>query len=127
MAKAKKQEIQHDEVVARFAARLRQKRLDRGFTQAELAEAAQTSPAYLGRLERGGAAPGVDLVAKLASALGCKIAELLPDEDEPDAAAVLRDRARTLFDELVETDDQAALSLLVQFMSRLSQTASSDD
>lgn len=122
MAKAKKPEIVHDEVVGRFAARLRQVRLERGMTQAQLAEAAQASPAYIGRLERGGAAPGIDLIARLAAALGTTAANLLPAEEPPDDAAVLRGRARTLFDELVQTDDQAALSLLIQFMSRLSQT-----
>lgn len=122
-AKGKKQEIEHDAVVGRFAERLRMKRIERGFTQVGLAAAAGTSSPYLGRLERGGAAPGVDLVARLANALGCRMADLLPDEDPPDDAAALRDRARMLFDEVVGTGDQATLSLLVQFLSRLSQTA----
>src|SRR5688572_31681176 len=42
------------------------------------------------------------LVARLASALGCKMADLLPDEDPPDEAAALRGRARTLFEERSE-------------------------
>lgn len=126
MAKAKK-EIQHHEIVGRFGEKLRQVRVQRGMSQAQLAEQAQVSVAYVGRLERGGAAPGIDLVAKLASALGCKAAELMPDEDQPDARGVLREQARRRFDALVEKADEGTLSLLSQLLARLSETTSSPD
>jgi transcriptional regulator with XRE-family HTH domain len=126
MAKQKK-EIQHDEIVRRFAERLRGLRVERGMTQAQLAERAEVSVAYVGRLERCEAAPGIDLVARLAAALGAKAAELLPAEDPPDAKEVLRDQARLLFDAAVQTDDEALLGLLVQFLSRLGQTAASPE
>jgi transcriptional regulator with XRE-family HTH domain len=126
MARPKK-EIEYDEIVRRFAGRLREVRVQRGMTQAQLADRAEVSVAYVGRLERGGAAPGVDLVARLAAALGLKAAELLPAEDPPDAKEVLRDQARLLFDGVVQTDDEALLGLLVQLLSRLSQTAASSE
>jgi len=123
MARVRK-EIEHDAVVTWFASRMRQLRSERGMTQAELAEAAQVSPAYIGRLERAGAAPGIDLVARLAVALGSTAAELMPATAPPDASVAMREKARRLFEELVEGSDQATLSLLVQLLWRLTQTAS---
>lgn len=120
-------EIAHHEIVARFGSRLRQVRVQRGMSQAQLAERAQASVAYVGRLERGGAAPGIDLVARLAAALGVRAAELMPDEDPPDARGVLRDQARRRFDCLVAKADEATLSLLSQLLARLSETATSPD
>jgi transcriptional regulator with XRE-family HTH domain len=125
MARSKKQ-IQHDEIVRRFGDRLRQVRLSRGMTQAELARRAEVSGAYVGRLERGRAAPGIDFVARLATALGTTAADLLPASTPPDAVAVLRERIRSLFDDLIRTEDEATLSLLAQFLARLSETSSTD-
>ena len=67
MARQKKQ-IDHDEIVRRFGTRLREVRASRGMTQSDLADRANVSEAYVGRLERGRAAPGIDLVEKLARA-----------------------------------------------------------
>jgi transcriptional regulator with XRE-family HTH domain len=126
MAGARKQ-IEHDEIVRRFGERLREVRLSRGMTQAELSRRAEVSEAYIGRLERGRAAPGIDLVAKLAHALGAAAAELLPGTTQPDAVAVLREQARKLFNDLIRTEDRATLSLLSQFLARLSETAPAGD
>jgi transcriptional regulator with XRE-family HTH domain len=123
----RKKEILHDAVVRRFADRMRELRVARGMTQAQLAGKAEVSVAYVGRLERGGGAPGVDLVARLALALGTTTSDMLPEEPSPDLRAVLREQARLLFRDVVETQDQALLSLLVQLLNRLSQTASGDD
>ena len=123
MAGQKKQ----DEIVERFAARLREARLGRGMTQARLAEAAEVSVAFIGRLERGQAAPGIDIVAKLAVALATTPGVLLPVAEPPDPTGLLAGQARTLVEELIGTNDQAALGLAVQLLSRLTQTASSGD
>jgi transcriptional regulator with XRE-family HTH domain len=122
-----KKHIQHDAIVRRFGDRLRSIRASRGMTQAELAEKAEVSVAYVGRLERGGAAPGIDLVSRLAVALGTTAADLLPEATTSNALAVLREQAQKLFDALVRMEDEATLSLLAQLLARLSQTASSDD
>ena len=66
MAKKKSQQIEHAEIVQRFASRLREVRSSRGLTQAELARAAQVTASYIWRLESAGAAPGIDLVSRLA-------------------------------------------------------------
>lgn len=111
-----------DAVVGRFGVRLRETRIARGMTQAVLAERAEVSVAYIGRLERGEAAPGIDLVARLATALGVKMAELLPESDPPpDAVSVLRERCRSLFEEIVESGDLGSLTLLVQVLARLAE------
>ncbi len=122
-----KREIQHDPIVQRFGSRLREVRASRGMTQAELAEKAEVSPAYVGRLERGGAAPGIDLVARLAAALGTTPADLLPASEPADAAGVLREQARRRFESLVQTADQPTLSLLAQLLARLAETSSPGD
>jgi transcriptional regulator with XRE-family HTH domain len=91
-------------------------------TQAQLAEAAQATTSYITRLENGSSAPGIDLVARLAAALGTTAADLLPTASPPDDLAALRRQARRLFDALVETEDRQTLSLLNQVMARLAET-----
>ncbi len=125
MASAKKR-IDYDEVVRRFGDRLRELRLSRGMTQADLAARAAVSTAYVGRLERGGAAAGIDLVARLADALGTSMAELLPSLGPAEPAAVLREQARKLFDGLVKSEDEAVLSLLAQMLARLADAVSAE-
>ena len=121
MARTKKK-IEHDPVVARFGQRLREVRLSRGMTQAQLAEQAQVTLSYITRLENGSSAPGIDLVARLATALGTTLADLLPMTPALDELAVLRQQARRLFDALIGTEDRHTLSLLNQLMARLSET-----
>src|SRR5262245_53124217 len=79
MAKRRKARIEQDEVVRLFASRLREVRSSRGLTQAELSRRAQVTASYIWRLESGGAAPGIDLVARLARALGTTTHDLMPE------------------------------------------------
>lgn len=115
----RKKHIRHDEVVARFGQRLRELRLARGMSQAELARQAEVTTNYVSRLEGGGAAPGIDLAARLAMALGVPVADLLPTTPPPDDLAVTRRQAKKLFDGLLETEDRAVLLLLTQLLARL--------
>src|SRR5690242_5583504 len=101
MAK-RKARIEHAEIVRLFAARLREVRHSRGLTQAELARQAHVTVSYIGRLESAGAAPGIDLVDRLARALGTTVADLLPTTAPSDTLAVLRDQARRLFESLLQ-------------------------
>src|SRR5437870_6490436 len=105
MAKRKRR-IDHAEIVRLFAARLRELRHSRGLTQAELARQAHVTTSYIGRLESGGAAPGIDLVDRLAKALGSTVNDLLAATATPDTQAVLRDRAKRLFESLVQAADR---------------------
>jgi transcriptional regulator with XRE-family HTH domain len=118
MAKRKQQKIAHAESVRMFAARLREVRYSRGMTQADLAHQARVSEAYIGRLERAEGAPGIDLVDRLARALGTTSADLLPTTAPPDTLAVLRDQARGLFETLLETADRETLLTLCPLLRR---------
>lgn len=117
----KKKAIRHDEVVARFGQRLRELRLARGMSQAELARQAEVTTNYVSRLEGGGAAPGIDLVARLCLALGVAVADLVPMAAPPDELAVVRQQAKKLFNSLLDSDDRAVLLLLTQLLARLAE------
>jgi transcriptional regulator with XRE-family HTH domain len=117
----RKKHIRQDEIVARFGQCLRELRLARGMSQAELARQAEVTANYISRLEAGGAAPGIDLAARLALALGVSVAHLLPTTPALDDLAVTRRQAKKLFDALLETEDRAVLLLLTQLLARLSE------
>ncbi len=122
MPRAKK-EIDHHPIVARFGQRLKEVRTARGMTQAQLADQAEVTLSYITRLESGSSAPGIDLVARLATALGTTVADLLPPVPHPDDLEVLRQQAKRLFDAILQTEDRPTLSFLNQFLARLAETA----
>jgi transcriptional regulator with XRE-family HTH domain len=117
----RKKTIRHDEIVIRFAERLRELRLSRGMSQGELARQSDVTTNYISRLEGGGAAPGIDLVARLATTLGVPVADLLPTAPVVGDLAVTRQQAKKLFDGLVQTKDRAVLLLLTQVLAHLSE------
>lgn len=121
MAKRKSVPITHPEIVRRFAARLREVRRQRGLTQKELAERAEITETYLSRLEGVGAAPGIDLVDRLAAALGTTVHDLLPLADQPDTRAVLRREAERLVGTVAAAADQDALALLNQLLAMMAE------
>lgn len=123
MAKGRKSRIDQDEVVRLFAARLREVRRSRGMTQAELSRQAHVTASYVWRLESGGAAPGIDLVARLALALGTTSHDLLPEAAPPDTLAMLRDQARGLFDALIVAADRETLLMLNPLLARLVESS----
>lgn len=115
----RKTRIQHAEIVLLFAARLREFRVSLGLTQAELARQARVTVSYIWRLESGGAAPGIDLVDRLAKALGTSAADLLPTSAPPDTLEVLRAQARSLFETLLESADRETLLMVNPLLARL--------
>jgi transcriptional regulator with XRE-family HTH domain len=122
MPARKKQPIQHAQIVLRFSKALRTRRLAAGMTQAELARRSQVTTSYVTRLERATSAPGIDLVDKLAQALGCSVSDLLPDADPPDQTAVLQDQVRRLSEQLTADSDALTLSLAAQLLARLASS-----
>lgn len=62
----------------RFAAGLRQARLQRGMSQEELAHLAGLHRTYVGSVERGERNVSIDNMERLAQALGLDVADLLP-------------------------------------------------
>ena len=102
-----------------FAARLRELRRSRGMTQAELALEARVTAAYVWRLESGALGPGIELLDRLARALGTTPGDLLPASEPPDTDAVLRERARRQFEALLGVADRETLLLLNPLLARL--------
>lgn len=121
MARMKTQ-IRHAEIVKLFGARLRELRHTRGMTQAELGREAKITTSYVGRLEGGGAAPGIDLVERLSKALGTSVHDLLPTKQTPDTEATLKKRAMVLFDALLKSADRETLLMLVPLLARLGES-----
>lgn len=121
MAK-REQQTKHAQIVGLFAERLRELRHSQGFTQAQLAREAKITASYVGRLEAGGAAPGIDLVARLAAALHTTVQDLLPTEASPDTEAILRERAKNLADQLVSSADRETLLMLCPLLARLGES-----
>jgi transcriptional regulator with XRE-family HTH domain len=93
-------------------------------TQAELARQAHVTASYIWRLKSGGAAPGIDLVDRLATALGTTTDDLLPTTAAPDTEARLRQQARSLFDALLQSADRETLLMLVPLLARLGESPS---
>ncbi|MCZ2343421.1 MAG: helix-turn-helix domain-containing protein [Bacteroidales bacterium] len=116
---SRKPRVQQADIVQRFSRALRDRRLANGMTQVELARQSHVTTSYITRLERATSAPGIDLVDRLATALGCTVSDLLPTTDPPDQAVVLREQVRRLSVELAESTDLAKLSLAAQVLGLL--------
>jgi transcriptional regulator with XRE-family HTH domain len=116
-----KRRVQQVRIVERFGARLRELRLSRGMTQAALAQAATITPAYVWKLESGRTTPGIDLLERLANALGTTPHDLLPLAELPDVDAHLRERARALFETLLDAADHETLLMLCPLLQRLAE------
>jgi transcriptional regulator with XRE-family HTH domain len=113
------------EVVRLFAERLRELRLSRGMTQAELARQAEVSVTHLSELENAEISPGIDLVDRLARALGATVADMLPAAAPADPLPVLREHAERLFDILLKKGNRETflrlnplLALLVEAVGK---------
>ncbi len=65
--------------------RLRQRRIEAGLTQTALAKRAGVTKSHVSQVEGGKAGFGPVRIARIASALGCEIADLLPPST-PDAS-----------------------------------------
>jgi len=121
--KSRKRKIRQAEIVALFATKLRELRRSRGMSQAALAAGANVSVPYVGRLERGETAPGIDLLGRLATALGAGPAELLPTEPgDPDE--VLRRRISELMESILRQADRETLLMLAPWLSTVEDALS---
>jgi transcriptional regulator with XRE-family HTH domain len=119
---ARKTPIRHDAIVSAFAEKLRQVRRSRGMTQRDLGRVTQLAESYISRLENGAMAPGIDLVARLARALGVPLEDLLRLPESPDTAAlaVATEQAKHLFDSILKSQDPTFVFLLVQNLALIS-------
>ena len=64
-------------------------------------------------------APGIDLVDRLAKALGSTANELLPTARPPETHAILREQAKKLFDALLHAAERETLLMLCPLLARL--------
>jgi transcriptional regulator with XRE-family HTH domain len=108
--------VKQRDIVHRFAARLKVLREERKLSHHRLAELAGIHWSYLSRLEQGHSAPGVDLVEKLAAALGVSIADLLPSE-RTDRTAALKAAIQTQTESIMADAEEGDLSLLNSLLS----------
>jgi transcriptional regulator with XRE-family HTH domain len=115
----KRQVKRREEIVRLFAQRLRETRLMRGMTQAELARQANVSVTYISQLESADTAPGIDLVDRLAKALGASVPDLLPVSAPPDTLTVLRNQSKRMFEELMKASDAEVYAILNPFLAHL--------
>lgn len=86
------------ELSNRIASRVRSLRLERGWSQPELARRASLSNAMVSMVERGERTPSLDALASLASSLDVDTSVLVA----PDEGAALRGDARRFAEELAE-------------------------
>ena len=116
-----RKKIKHAEIVQRFARRMRELRQARGMTQRELASASQIHFTYVGKLERGEVAPGLDILDRIAQALGASAATLVGG-DNIDPVPLIRERARDRFESLLKRGDASALSLATTLLTLIEQS-----
>lgn len=60
-----------------FGAHLRELRIARNLSQAQLAEGARSSKPFISNMERGLTTPSLGMLLRLAEALGCRPSELM--------------------------------------------------
>jgi len=120
---ARKTPVRQDEIVAGFAERLRQLRRSRGMTQRDLARESHLTESYISRLENGAIAPGIDLVARIARALGSPIGELLPplEVQENASLSVASEQAKRLLESILKSRDPSFVFLLAQILALLAE------
>jgi len=115
----KKTKLAHPQIVHDFATSLRAARKKRGLSQLDLATAAQINAAYLGKLERAEAAPGLDMVGRLAEALKIPAAKLIVHQPEGSALPSAKTHARRKFEQLLSRDDASVVDSLANILSLL--------
>jgi ribosome-binding protein aMBF1 (putative translation factor) len=78
-------------LMARFGGAVRRRRDAAGLTQGGLAGRAKIHPATVGLIERGRQSPTLEMVGRLAAALGTTAAALLAEAESPDPPADVPD------------------------------------
>lgn len=100
-------------IVSAFAKRLRELRIERGLSQAKLARKTGVNLSYLNKLERAEAAPGLDLVARLADGLGVSVSDLVsPGIETREPLSAMRAFAVENFGAAVQKAGRQELAML---------------
>jgi transcriptional regulator with XRE-family HTH domain len=122
MASKKKKPIRQPLIVQAFSQRLRDVRASRDMTQYDLATKANVTVTYISRLEAGSSAPGIDLLDRLARALGVEVISLLPPPALPSGVEGHRQQIKAMFDTLLPRLGQETLSVLEGLLARLAES-----
>ena len=120
----RKPRVQQAEIVQQFGARLREPRQARDTTQADLARAAQVARSHLSKLEKGEAAPGLDLLDRLAKASGTTVLGLLPPPAPAGDVVAQRDQIRKVFESVLGKAGGETLQLLERLLAYLAESPS---
>jgi len=116
---------QQGAIVRAFAGRPRELRVGRGLSQARLARKAGVNLSYLNKLERGEAEPGLELIAKLADALGVPLGEMVSVEAaRRDPIPALRAQALENFGRAVQKGGSQELAMMAMLGSLLDSALS---
>jgi transcriptional regulator with XRE-family HTH domain len=91
-------------------------------TQRELASRAHVTVSYVSTLEAGGAAPGIDLLERLARALQANVTDLLPFPGSPETPDTLRQQTKRAFEAVLEKAGPESLSMLKILVDRLGES-----
>ncbi len=116
---SRKRSVRQPEIVRVFAERLRGLRLARSLTQRDLARQAHVTISYVSKLEAGGAAPGIDLLERLAQALQVGVTELLPSPPTPETVEAYREKVKATFNALLVKAGRETLSMIDLLLARL--------
>lgn len=119
---SKKRRIRQAAIVRAFAERLKRLRLAREMTQRELAERAHVTFSYISRLEAGGAAPGIDLLERLAQALKVSVTDLLPTSSDGATDEEHRDSVKLLFESVLSKAGSETLVMLGTLLARVAES-----
>lgn len=121
---SRKRTVRQAGIVLAFAERLRGTRQARGMTQRELAERAEVTFTYISRLEAGESAPGIDLIERLARALGVGVTDLLPATTEAGTTDENRGRVKGLFEAVLPKAGPETLTMIGVFLARVAESPS---
>lgn len=108
------------ETAVRVGARIRYLRQQRELSQEKLALEAGINPAFLGHLERGLKSPTIDTLAKIASALGITLSELVDIEADNDENNAVTDKINLSLKNL-STEDAARVAHIVSEITKLNR------
>ena len=70
----------NDEICQKFATKVQELRVAKGFSQGKLSVEAECSKSYIGKIENGQKMPTLKTIAKLSRALGVHVKELFDFE-----------------------------------------------
>ena len=102
--------IKQPEIVQAFARGLRDARRNLGMSQQDLSFKAHVNTGYIGKLERAESAPGLDMIGRLAEALGIDPIKLIAgSKNKLDDVSTVKSQVRKHVERLLTRDDVPAL------------------